>query len=173
MVCKAINTTYTKELTDSVLRQFARGEPISKACKDHKITYDTFNHWVGRDYDSLKERFEDAKLSHAENLSHQLDELILSPLSDEEKEHPIAFKRRELYVKKKQWELEKRHRNVYGNHMTVEQKHTIDLAPALKRLNDKQAQREAMRVIEATEKPLKLTKGSVASQSITKPNKRI
>ncbi|RPD37675.1 hypothetical protein C0030_000995, partial [Candidatus Liberibacter solanacearum] len=70
-----------------------------------------------------------------------------------------------------QWELEKRHRNVYGNHMTVEQKYTIDLAPALKRLNDKQAQREAMRVIEATEKPLELTKLSKSEQSTMKLKK--
>ncbi|WP_240535914.1 hypothetical protein [Candidatus Liberibacter solanacearum] len=38
-----------------------------------------------------------------------------------------------------------------------------------KRLQDN----KPMRVIEATEKPLELTKGRVASQSITKPNKRI
>ncbi|WP_407041940.1 terminase small subunit-like protein, partial [Candidatus Liberibacter solanacearum] len=160
----ARKTTYTKQVADLILQQFACGDTIVQSCLNNGVKHSTFYFWLSANHDDLKERYEGAKLSHAENLSHQLDELILSPLSDEEKEHPIAFKRRELYVKKKQWELEKRHRHLYGNHVTVEKKHTIDLAPILKRLNDKQAQREAMRVIEDTKKPLELTKLSNVEQ---------
>lgn len=34
------------------------------------------------------------------------------------------------------WALEKLHRQKYGNHMTVEQKHTIDLNPLLDRVRE-------------------------------------
>ncbi|WP_407041749.1 terminase small subunit-like protein, partial [Candidatus Liberibacter solanacearum] len=150
-------TTYTRERTDKVLGSLASGLTLAKSCKEHGVVLMTFYDWLERDFDDLKKRYEQAKISHMECLSEKLAETIEAPLSDEEKEYPIAFKRRELQMKRLQWELEKRHRNVYGNHMTVEQKHTIDLKPLLDRVRES-IRDKGLKPVEAihksTEKPL-------------------
>ncbi|KJZ81575.1 hypothetical protein AP064_05625 [Candidatus Liberibacter solanacearum] len=168
-------TTYTLDKTDRILASVATGATLAHACKEHGVVVMTFYDWLERDFDNLKKRYERAKLSHMECLSDKIAETIEAPLSEEEKEYPVAFKRRELQMKRLQWELEKRHRNVYGNHVTVENKHTIDLKPVLAKIEERRRRQQAnkaMRVIEATEKPLELTKLSKDEQSIVKPNKR-
>ncbi|KJZ82516.1 hypothetical protein AP064_05095 [Candidatus Liberibacter solanacearum] len=167
-------TTYTLERTNKILASLASGMTLAKSCKLHGVLVMTFFAWLERDFDDLKKRYERAKISHMEHLSEKIASTIEAPLSDEEKEYPIAFKRRELQMKRLQWELEKRHRNVYGNHVTVENKHTIDLKPVLAKIEERrkhQQANKAMRVIEATEKPLELTKLSKAKQSVGKRKK--
>ncbi|ADR51942.1 hypothetical protein CKC_00955 [Candidatus Liberibacter solanacearum CLso-ZC1] len=167
-------TTYTLERTNKILASIASGMTLAKSCKLHGVLVMTFFAWLERDFDDLKKRYEQAKISHMEHLSDKIADTIEAPLSEEEKKYPVSFKRRELQMKRLQWELEKRYRNVYGNHMTVEQKHTIDLKPVLAKIEERrkhQQANKAMRVIEATEKPLECRKLSKDEQSTMKLKK--
>ncbi|WP_244611769.1 hypothetical protein, partial [Candidatus Liberibacter asiaticus] len=125
---------YNRESTEALLALHASGKTILQACKQSGIKADTYFQWLERDKDGLKERHRRAKELYAEWLNDRIDEIIVAPLSEEEKNHPQAIKLREVFVKKKMWELEKRHRHVYGNHVSVEQKHTIDLKPLMDRV---------------------------------------
>ncbi|MDI1494649.1 MAG: hypothetical protein PUN43_05415 [Candidatus Liberibacter asiaticus] len=100
---------------------------LAQSCKKHGVSVVAFHGWLKRDRDDLEERYEQAKLSHMEHLSEDLSSVVKAPLTEEEKEHPQAIKLRELRMKRLQWELEKRHRHVYGTHVSVDQKYTIDL----------------------------------------------
>ncbi|MEG8099533.1 hypothetical protein, partial [Candidatus Liberibacter brunswickensis] len=116
---------------------------------------DTFRTWISKDYDNLKQRYEDAKLNCMESMSAELATIVSTPLTDEEKQYPIAFKKRELRMKQLQWELEKRHRSIYGNHVSIEHKHTIDLKPILDKVDERIRTRRLKTVQDASNQPEK------------------
>ncbi|XCE72740.1 hypothetical protein Q7M59_05465 (plasmid) [Candidatus Liberibacter asiaticus] len=152
---------YTKERIDNILASFSGGLSLSQSCKKHGVTVVSFHGWVKQDREDLEKRYEQAKQSHMEHLSENLASVVEAPLTEEERDHPQAIKLRELRMKRLQWELEKRYRNVYGNHVSVEQKHTIDLKPLMDRVQHS-IQSKGLKPVKAldkqTEKPLELPK---------------
>ncbi|MBY7649729.1 MAG: hypothetical protein DBO98_04485 [Candidatus Liberibacter europaeus] len=147
-------TTYTKQKTDNILTAYATGKTLVESCKAHGVKVMTFYEWLEKDHDSLKERYRLVKESHAESISAELYKIVHSAPTPEELEYPHLLKLRETRMNHLKWELEKRHPKQYGNHVTVTQNHMIDLAPAIKHLNDRQAQREAMKLIKSHHKSI-------------------
>ncbi|MBA5724612.1 hypothetical protein [Candidatus Liberibacter sp.] len=135
MAKRGRKSTYNQKLVDSILKQFRSGDDLIQCCKDHKLSVDTFYDWADKNYGNCGDDYEKAKKAHLDSLAHETKKYILSPLTDEEKEHPYAFKKRQLLIKHNQFELERRHKQYYGNQVTIETKNHIDIKAMIVKLN--------------------------------------
>lgn len=166
---------YTREKAEAILNLMSTGISLFQACLQHQIPYRTFLSWLKQDKEGLKESYEIAKIACMEAIAEELHNLVHSPPTAEELEYPHLLKLRDTRMNHLKWTLEKRHRNVYGNHVTVEQKHTIDLKPAIQRLKQGLDDCKVIKTVEnnhkSTEKPLELPNTNIIHSTI-KPIKR-
>ncbi|ADR52904.1 hypothetical protein CKC_05795 [Candidatus Liberibacter solanacearum CLso-ZC1] len=164
---------YSQSLTKEIITRIANGETMQAVLKYPNMpTADAFYDWLAR-YPEHRESYNQARVKKLELM---VEEVTNEPEPTEhELANPVFYsKMRDRKQKSVLWLAERLNRQIYGNHMTVEQKHTIDLKPVLAKIEERrkhQQANKAMRVLEATEKPLELTKLSKAKQSTMKLKK--
>ena len=70
------HSTYTYELSESILELVATGKSMTKACEAHGIKLTTFLYWVDQDYDGLIERSARARDTGVDALVDECIEIV-------------------------------------------------------------------------------------------------
>ncbi|MBY7649781.1 MAG: hypothetical protein DBO98_04770 [Candidatus Liberibacter europaeus] len=166
---------YTKEKAEAILDLMSTGKSLFQACLQHQIPYRTFRSWLKQDKEGLNESYEEAKRACMEAIAEELHNLVHSEPTAEEKEYPHLLKLRDTRMNHLKWTLEKRHRNVYGTQVKIEQSHTIDLKPLLNQVQ-KSIETKGLKPVnvisKSTETPLESSNNNLIEHSTIKPIKR-
>ncbi|KJZ81686.1 hypothetical protein AP064_04010 [Candidatus Liberibacter solanacearum] len=124
---------YSAELAKKIIDAVAEGLPLSHALKAPNMpTNIAFFDWLKK-YPELQTQYDEARKCRLELM---IEEVTNEPEPTEhELANPVFFsKMRDRKQKSVLFLAERLNHQIYGNHMTVEQKHTIDLKPLLDRV---------------------------------------
>ncbi|AHA28014.1 hypothetical protein [Candidatus Liberibacter americanus] len=124
---------YSASLMSSIIKRVANGSALAHVLKKPNMPhYDTFYDWLKK-YPHHAKEYEEAVRCR---LEYMIDEMLNEPEpTEEELSNPIFYsKMRDRRQKGLMWTLEKIHRQKYGNHISIENKHTLDLKPILNRI---------------------------------------
>ncbi|AKK20068.1 hypothetical protein HUT03_02155 [Candidatus Liberibacter africanus] len=126
---------YSQSLTKDIITRIANGETMQGVLKAPNMpTADAFYDWLAR-YPEHRESYHQARVKKLELM---IEDVTNEPEPTEhELANPVFFsKMRDRRLKSVLWLAERLNSQIYGNHVTVEQKHTIDLKPLLDRVRE-------------------------------------